>query len=186
MGSELVMGGVAVGRTRRGTGDAGAGRLGRGLKSAVKKPTGKRAADEESIAGRSPEAKTKARARVPALAAATVKTKSRAVAAQATPAAAATKALERWENEGGRTRSAAAVVTGSVKQSARMSVSRVERLGLRFPAVSNQAGTQRVNGRMKNAGLKGMKIKQAGMKSRLLGHLLGSGKRKQARRDSKN
>jgi hypothetical protein len=172
VGNDLVMGGAAVGKTRRGTGDAGAGRLGRGLKKAAKGPAGKPAADGESMTGRSKPTKTKARARV---------------AAQATPTAAAIKALQRWENEGGRTQKpAAAGVTVSVKQSVRMSVMRVERSGLRFPAVSNQAGTQGVDGRLKNANRKGEQIKQAGMKGRLLGHLLGSGKRKQARRDSKN
>ncbi len=70
------------------------------------------------------------------------------------------KALERWENEGGQAKNPDATMAESPKR-----------------PVKKTKAAARVNR---------SKIKQAGLESRLLGHVSASGKRNQARRDSKN
>lgn len=93
----------------------------------------------------------------------------------------AVEAIERWENEGGRVPRSASVRGPAPKHAAKRS--RPSPNMSSFPALlpsnrSPQRGAQ--------ARVKGSKIKQAGLESRLLGHVSGSGKRNQARRDSKH
>jgi len=114
------------------------------------------------------------------------------------------RALTRWENEGGST-GEPATVAGSTKrspatkpvrsaptrQAKKMSGATDEsappsRGAMKGPSSPVRPGQQSQKSRKAESKLKGTRIKQAGLESRLLGHVSASGKRAQARRDSKN
>jgi hypothetical protein len=91
------------------------------------------------------------------------------------------KALARWENEGGRDQKPAAATTGSPKGPVKKAKHKGEQSEFLAPVPPDRGRQRRADTRAK-----GSQIKQAGLESRLLGHVSGSGKRNQARRDSKN
>lgn len=105
-------------------------------------------------------------------------------AQRAKPKASAAKALQRWENEGGRaerTPKPVAVRTPVPKQVASRSKSAPE-----LSPLSTPLPLDRFRQRKTEARAKGSQIKRAGLESRLLGHVSGSGRCNRARRDSKN
>lgn len=114
------------------------------------------------------------------------------------------RAVARWENEGGRTAKATVTASSTKKSPAAKSVrsaadkrakktsnasddsappTRGAKNGPRASVLIGQNGPQR---RKAESRVKTSKIKRAGIESRLLGHVSASGKRAQARRDSKN
>lgn len=112
------------------------------------------------------------------------------------------RAAPRWENEGGRTPKAA-VVAGSSKRSAATkpvpsaSAQRAQKpLNAEVDSASPARGTKKgphaslllghQKQRKAESRVKESRIERAGLESRLLGHVSASGKRAQARRDSKN
>jgi len=112
------------------------------------------------------------------------------------------RAVARWENEGGRTPKAA-VVAGSNKRSSATksarsaSAQRAKKpLNAKVDSASPARGTKKgpraslllghPKQRKAESRVKDSRIKRAGLESRLLGHVSASGKRAQARRDSKN
>ncbi len=114
----------------------------------------------------------------PALTAATKASDPRATSKRATA-----KALERWENEGGQqhARKPEAATTTAPKRPLKTNSDNAEQPALLAPVLSDRTRQRRAKAR-----IKGSQIKQAGLESRLLGHVSVSGKRTQARRDSKN
>jgi len=106
------------------------------------------------------------------------------------------KALERWDNEGGQPPKPAAASAAPSKRPMKKANTKTKtktnsktnsktntKTKSKRSAVLAQAPP---NQRNANARLKDSQIKQAGFESRLLGHVSASGKRNQARRDSKN
>lgn len=91
------------------------------------------------------------------------------------------RSIERWENEGGQTPKPAAGGTPTAKKAAK-STKPAPKTASFPPAVE----PDRSRHRTAEARSKGKQIKQAGLESRLLGHVSSSVKRNQARRDSKN
>lgn len=91
------------------------------------------------------------------------------------------KALERWENEGGRARKPAAAATAAPKRPVKKARHKSEQSAFLAPVPPDRARQRKAKARVK-----GSQIKRAGLESRVLGHVSASGKRNQARRDSKN
>lgn len=91
------------------------------------------------------------------------------------------KAMERADNAGGKVKKPAAATKSTVKGRVKKAKPEFEQSAFLAPVPPDRRRRRRAEGRVK-----GLKIKQAGLESRLLGHVSGSGKRNQARRDSKN
>ena len=114
------------------------------------------------------------------------------------------RAVARWENEGGRGAKAAAIV-GSTKKSpatkparttsalrieesldAKTNPATLARGAKKEPRNTGPVGLDATRQRKAEARAKDSQIERSGLDSRQLGHVSASGKRAQARRDSKN
>jgi len=114
------------------------------------------------------------------------------------------RAVARWENEGGRLEKATGVASSTKRSPATKPVPSAPAQRAKNPLKAQgdsapparsakkvvlaslllgQDGPER---RKAESRVKGSQIKRAGLESRLLGHVSASGKRAQARRDSKN
>ncbi len=87
------------------------------------------------------------------------------------------KALDRWENEGGRARKLATATKSAPKPPLKKSKHKAEQPALLAPVLPDLARQRKAK-----AGVKDSQIKLDGIESSRLGHLSASGKRKQARR----
>lgn len=90
------------------------------------------------------------------------------------------KALARWENEGGRAQAPPAETTPVSTAAEKKSKPKPENQLLSTPVSPDRSSQRRAESRAKES-----RIKRAGIESRLLGHVSASGRRNQARRDSR-
>lgn len=105
--------------------------------------------------------------------------KKAAAHVQKNPSAA--KALARWENEGGRAEAPPAEATPVSTAAEKKSKPKPQNQPLSTPVSPDRSNQRRAESRAKQS-----RIKRTGIRSRLRGHVSASGKRNQARRDSKN